>query len=151
MISSYFWGCPRSVELYSQKSSLPCSSEKTNKQINKQLSTSLGSLTFSKTLKRLVHTLTVFQVPKMQVRENGRQSGVFWKGRFILLVWTDENGGFRIQWCHKSYSACPVWYAFVFPIHCFSISVWTSENDFSKTEKHIRFLKYQYTCERDQI
>ena len=87
-----------------------------NKQIDKQLSKSLGTLIFSKTRKRSVHTLTVFRVPKMQVRENGRQSGVFWKRRFILFVWTEENGGFRIRWCHSSYSACPVWHAFVFPL-----------------------------------
>ena len=35
--------------------------------------------------------------------------------------------------------------------HCFSVSVWTGENDFSKTEKNVRFLKYPDTCERDQI
>ena len=73
MISSYFLGCPRSIE-FIQPTIILTVFFWENKQINKQLSKSLGSLIFSKTLKPSVHTLTVFRVPKIQVRGNGPQS-----------------------------------------------------------------------------
>ena len=72
-ISSYFWGCPRSIE-FIQPTIILTVFFWENKQINKELSKSLGSLIFSKTLKPSVHTLTVFRVPKMQVHGNGPQS-----------------------------------------------------------------------------
>ena len=73
MISPYFWGCPRSIE-FIQPTIILTVFFWENKQINKELSKSLGSLIFSKTLKPSVHTLTVFRVPKMQVHGNGTQS-----------------------------------------------------------------------------
>ena len=72
MISSYFWGCPRSME-FIQSTIILTVFFWENKQ-TKQLSKSLGSLIFSKTLKPSVHTLKVFRVPKMQVHGNGPQS-----------------------------------------------------------------------------
>ena len=32
--------------------------------------------------------------------KNALQSGDFWKRRLFIYEWTDENGGFRIRWCH---------------------------------------------------
>ena len=40
---------------------------------------------------------------KAQVFKNGPQSGDFWKRLPFVNVWTDENRGFRIRWCHTSY------------------------------------------------
>ena len=36
------------------------------------------------------------------------QSGNFWKRRLFVYVWTDEDGGFQIRWCHISYTANPL-------------------------------------------
>ena len=73
MISPYFWGCPRSIEFIQPTIILTVFCWE-NKQIYKQLSKSLGSLIFSKTLKPSVHTFKVFRIPKMQVHGNGLQS-----------------------------------------------------------------------------
>ena len=54
---------------------------------------------------------------------NALQCGDFWKRLFIVFVWTDENGGFRIRWCHTLNSACPVRHAIIFPF------VWTGGNN----------------------
>ena len=32
--------------------------------------------------------------------KNALQSGDFWKRQLFIYAWTDENGGFRIRWCH---------------------------------------------------
>ena len=50
----------------------------------------------------------MFSGIKTQVFEKGPQSGIFWKRALSVFVWTDANAGFRITWCHTSYSACPV-------------------------------------------
>ena len=50
----------------------------------------------------------MFSGIKTQVFEKGPQSGIFWKRALSVFVWTDANAGFRIRWCHTSYSACPV-------------------------------------------
>ena len=63
MISPYFWGCSRSIEFIQPTIILTVFCWE-NKQINKQLSKSLGS----------VHTFKVFRIPKMQVHGNGLQS-----------------------------------------------------------------------------
>ena len=109
--------------------------KQTNKQINKQLSKSLGSLIFSKTLKPSVHTLTIFRVPKMQVHGNGPKT---------LMVPPVYPFGVDGRTAHALYGKLSFF-------HCFSVSFGTGENDFSKTEKNVRFLKYPDTCERDQI
>ena len=38
--------------------------------------------------------------------ENCHQKSIFFKnaGWLLVDVWTDENGGFRIRWCHTSYT-----------------------------------------------
>ena len=36
--------------------------------------------------------------PKTQLFENALQSGIFWKRRFRVFVWTGENGTFRKRW-----------------------------------------------------
>ena len=41
-----------------------------------------------------------FQAPETQSFENGLQSGVFWKRRLSVFVWTDKNGGFWKRSCH---------------------------------------------------
>ena len=50
----------------------------------------------------------MFSGIKTQVFEKGPQSGIFWKRALSVFVWTDAKAGFRIRWCHTSYSACPV-------------------------------------------
>ena len=63
-----------------------------------------------------VHTYLV----KTQLFKNALQSGDFWKRRLLIFVWMDQNGGFRIRWCHISYillTLCKFrkrWYAFSF-------------------------------------
>ena len=40
----------------------------------------------------------------MQVSENRPQNGVFSENsRLIVSAWKDENGGFRMRWCHTCY------------------------------------------------
>ena len=41
--------------------------------------------------------------PKTKLFKNALRSGDFRKRRLLISVWTDENGGFRIRWCHTSY------------------------------------------------
>ena len=38
--------------------------------------------------------------PKTHLFKNALQSGDFWKRRLFVYVWKDENGQFRIRWCH---------------------------------------------------
>ena len=53
-----------------------------------------------------------FGLPSTRTREYGHRKCIFkklsgeetWTFRLIVFVWTDENGGFRIRWSHKSYS-----------------------------------------------
>ena len=40
--------------------------------------------------------------------KNAPQSGELWKRWLLVYVWTGENRGFRIQWCHTSHHACSV-------------------------------------------
>ena len=144
MISPYFWGCPRSIEFIQPTIILTVFCWE-NKQINKQLSKSLGSLIFSKTLKRSVHTFKVFRIPKMQVHGNGPQS--LMDPRFICGRKKTEVCEYDNVIHHTAHSL----YGMLSFFHCFSVPVWTGENDFSKTEKNVRFLKYSDTCERNQI
>ena len=37
--------------------------------------------------------------------KNALHSGHFWKRRLFVYVWTDKNGGYRIRWCHTSYTS----------------------------------------------
>ena len=63
-----------------------------------------------------IHTYPVKTVTENASFPDVSQSGDFWKRhQTIVFVWTEENGGFRIRWCHTSYSACPVEHAIVFP------------------------------------
>ena len=110
MTSSYFWGCPRSVEFIQPTIILTVFCWE-NKQIDKQLSKSLGSLIFSKTLKPLVHTLTVFRVPKMQVHGNGLQSLMVPPVYPFGVEGRKRRFSNMMMSCISSYSACPVWYA----------------------------------------
>ena len=43
---------------------------------------------------------------KTGVFEKALQSGDFWKRRFVLLVWKDENEGFQKLWRHEYDCAC---------------------------------------------
>ena len=49
----------------------------------------------------------------------------------IVIVWTDENEGFRTRCRHTSYSACPVRDAIVFPSSA-SVFEWRGENDLNR-------------------
>ena len=51
--------------------------------------------------KRLFRCRDSFQwkrSPKTQLFENALQSEIFWKRRFLVSVWTGENGTFRKWW-----------------------------------------------------
>ena len=41
-----------------------------------------------------------FRAPKTEVLKYAFRGGEFWKRRFIVFVWTGENGGFQIRWTH---------------------------------------------------
>ena len=63
-----------------------------------------------------IHTYPVKTVTENASFPNVSRSGDFWKRhQTIVFVWTEENGGFRIRWCHTICSACPVEHAIVFP------------------------------------
>ena len=63
-----------------------------------------------------IHTYPVKTVTENASFPNVSQSGDFCKRhQTIVSVWTEENGGFRIRWCHTSCSACPGSTQSVFP------------------------------------
>ena len=146
MICPYFWGCPRSIEFIQPTIILTVFCWK-NKQINKQLSKSLGSLIFSKTLKPSVHTFKVFRIPKMQVHGNGLQSTM------VPPVYPFRVDGRKRRFSNTMMSyiiqrmPCMVCFRFsivsAFPLR-------RAKMIFRKRENTVRFLKYPDTCERDQ-
>ena len=93
-----------------------------------------------------------FQASETQVFENVPQSGAFFWIAGLSFVWTDENRGFRIQWCHTSYSACSVNDAIIFLcltflcgrelVGLFVCFFW------KRRKKNVRFQKYLNTCGR---
>ena len=78
------------------------------------------------------------RLPKTHLFKNALQSGDFLWRRLLLYVWIDENGGFRIRWCHASYTNSTT----------LSVFLWSGENDsntlrFWQQEKKIPFSKYR--------
>ena len=74
-------------------------------------------------------------------------SRVQWSHRFILSSGRRKTEFFEYDDVihHKAHAL----YGMLSFFHCFNVSVCTGENDFSKTEKNVRFLKYPDTCERN--
>ena len=106
-----------------------------------------------------VHTYQVKTVTK-NVSFRAVHSEDFWKCWLLVYDWTDENGGFRIRWCHSSlttiithvlWGMLSYFYCLPFPYgraKKIRISyVWMlffSE----KGGKNLRFQKYLDTCGR---
>ena len=146
MTSSYFWGCPRSVEFIQPTIILTvffCE----NKQIDKQLSTKFRVLdSFENAFAFGPHVNDVSGTKnagswKWSPEFNGPAGLSFWCGRKKTEVFEYDDV------IHHTAHAL---YGMLSFFHCFSVSVWTGENDFSITERNVRFLKYPDTCERDQ-
>ena len=75
-----------------------------------------------------VHTSTAFScIKNATFRKRFPECSFFKKSVLIVIMWTGENEGFRIRWCHISYSACPVRDAIVFPSLA-SVFEWRGEN-----------------------
>ena len=69
--------------------------------------------------------------PKTHLFKNVLQRGDFRISRFLVYVWTDENGGFPIRCCHTLYSSsmmhAPRGMLSSF-LRC-SVFMWMAEND----------------------
>ena len=66
---------------------------------------------YTNSQQREVNTLYIFKRPRPHVFGyfwKGSPEWSFWKRALSVFVWTDANAGFRIRWCHTSYSACLV-------------------------------------------
>ena len=78
-----------------------------------------------------VHTYPGKTVTENASFENALQRGDFRKSRFLVYVWTDENGGFPIRCCHTLYSSsmmhAPKGMLSSF-LRC-SVFMWMAEND----------------------
>ena len=61
------------------------------------------------------HTNRVFWHQKRKLSKTVPGAEIFWE-RPLIFVWTYENEGFRIRWCHTSYSLCPITDAIVFVV-----------------------------------
>ena len=85
--------------------------------------------------------------PKTYLFKNALQSGDFWKHRFLVYVWTDENGDFRKRWCHTSFttSITHALWGLLSYFHRFIVLVWTGQGFVYATCGRV-FKKYQDTC-----
>ena len=95
---------------------------------------------------RPVHTYSV---------ETVTENASFQRRRLLVYVWTDGSRGFRVWWCHTSYTTSithALWGCYRY-FHRFSVFMWTGENDsntlrldayffWTKEGKKIRFKKY---------
>ena len=144
MISSYFLGCPRSVE-FIQPTIILTVFFWENKQINKQLSTSLGSLIFA------------FGPHVNGVSGTKNAGSLKWSSQWAVLK--TRVYPFRVDRRKRRFSNTMMSYIIQrMPcMVCFRFSIvlafpfGRAKIFFSKTEKNVRFIKYPYTCERDQI
>ena len=101
--------------------------------------------------------------PKRHLFKNALQSEDFWKRWLLVYVWTDENRGFRIRWCHIALiiyrwllalrMLCEVCYRISIVQRfrldgrfeyatCGCVFVW------KRGKKNLRFQKYPETCGR---
>ena len=97
---------------------------------------------------------------KTYLFKSALHSEEFWNCRLLVYEWTDENGGFRIRWCHSSLTTIitnALWGMLSY-FHCLPFPygrakkirisyVWMlffSE----KGGKNLRFQKYLDTCGR---
>ena len=88
--------------------------------------------------------------------KNALQSGDFWKRRLFIYEWTDENGGFRIRWCHilLAWRMLRKWRYRIYIVVAFSwgqaktirIRYVRMRIFFFNGEKNLRFQKYPDTC-----
>ena len=85
--------------------------------------------------------------PKTHLFKNALKSGDFWKRRFLVYVWTDENGDFRKRWCHTSFttSITHALWGMLSYFHRFSVLVWTGQGFEYATCGRV-FQKYPDTC-----
>ena len=64
--------------------------------------------------------------------KNASQSGDFWKRRLLVYVKPKENRGFRVRWCHTSYTSSMTHasWGILSYFHCFSFYTWKGEKKF---------------------
>ena len=75
--------------------------------------------------------------------------------RLLVYVWTDENAGFRIQWCHTSYTSSTTHapYGMLVYFHRFSVFVWTSKKrcEYLRVGRIFYFILFLFWKRRKKI
>ena len=79
--------------------------------------------------------------------KNASQSGDFWKRRLLVYVKPKENRGFRVRWCHTSYTSSMTHasWGILSYFHCFSFYTWKGENNSNTLRVGAYFLKKEET------